>query len=284
MGKNCLMATIPMKWIKKQKLKKGDFLEIEEVENYLLISSRPLPKEKEISLNFKKPIRSAISRTLQILYDSGFNNINIKFSDQKVLSQINWAVNFLEGWRIKEISKNTCKIESTQMNDFDFKNYFRRIFLKVKELPFLYSKYLNGEEEILDEIKIEYDLIMKGSMEIKRKINLDSLPQEYKYYYFIAIQFEEIADHYEFFLRYLNNKKISAEIKNMNKKLGEMLEEVYSNFYKFTIDNFFDFHKEVLWKNFESEKDSLLVYHLRAISERIKNIEKYSVGICLKST
>jgi hypothetical protein len=221
-------------------------------------------------------------RVLQLLYDSGFKTIKIKYSNEKILSSVSWVINFLDGWRIKNISKNCCEIESVFQENFDFHNYFRRIFLKTKELPVLFTEYLKGKKQILDEIKIEYDLIMKGTMEIKRRINTSSLPLEYKYYYFIAIQLEEIADHYEYFLRALKNQKINSEIKQMNLELTKLFEKVYFIFYKFNLDDFFEFQKELDWKKFESNNSPKMVYHLRAISERIRNISKYMVGIMLK--
>jgi bifunctional DNA-binding transcriptional regulator/antitoxin component of YhaV-PrlF toxin-antitoxin module len=129
MGKNCLMAAIPMKWIKQHNLKKGDFLEIEEIENYLLVSSKEIQREKEISINFSDENQVAIMRVLQLLYDSGFKTIKIKYSNEKILSSVSWVINFLDGWRIKNISKNCCEIESVFQENFDFINYFRIIFI-----------------------------------------------------------------------------------------------------------------------------------------------------------
>ena len=65
----------------------------------------------------------------------------------------------------------------------------------------------------MEEIEIEYDLIMKGAMEIKCKINTIFLSLEYKYYYFITIQLEKIANHCGYFLRTMENESVNLEVK-----------------------------------------------------------------------
>jgi hypothetical protein len=285
MGKHCFMAAIPMKWLKQQKLGKGDSIEFEQFESYLMLSAKPLPKEKEISIDFSFETygRAGIMRVLQLLYDSGFKTIKISFNDSKTLSYISWVVRILEGWKLTSIAKNSCKIESVKSEEEDFNSYFRRIFLKTKELPSLYSDYLKGKKEVIDEIRVEYDLILKGAMEIKRRINTSILPLEYKYYYFIAINLEEIADHYEFLLRSLENMRaFPKELLALNKELEKLMHQAYDNFYNFSIKGFIEFNKEMIWKKFETAESPLLVYHLRAISERIKNIAKYTIGIRVK--
>ncbi|MBU1246081.1 MAG: hypothetical protein KKH88_04045 [Nanoarchaeota archaeon] len=287
MGKHCLMAAIPKKWIKHHNLQKGDSINFEEVEQYLLISPNPLPKDKSISITIKQANRIGIYRILQLLYDAGFKTIRINYDTPDTLTWLLWSVKAMEEWRLETINKNKCIIKTINIERDDFQNYFRRIFLITKSLSETYSEFLNGKKELIDEIRAKHLLIISGTQTIKRMINTSSLPLEYKYYYFIAIQLEEIADQYEYLLRALEKQglekvnKIPKELIQSQKKLCKLLEETYNNFYKFDIDWFIDLSKRDIWQSFATENNPLLTYHLRAISERIKNIAKYTIGIRL---
>lgn len=283
MGKNCLMAAIPKKWLDQQGLEKGDFLEIERADNYLLMSAKPLPKEKSLSFKIDKASRVGVIRTLQLLYDAGYKRMEITYKDQKSLDYIMFTISLLEQWKLRVVSDNKCIIETVETIDIDFQKYFRVTFLMLKELIDEYSRVLiNNSKEMVESIRMKYRLILIRTMNLKRMINTSSMPLEYKYYYFIAVQFEEIADHYEYLLRKLENERAEPELLRMQKKLQEMVEEVYQNFYKFNIEKFMAFTSESIWKQFETKKTPPQTYHLRAISERIKNIAKYTLGIRLR--
>lgn len=279
LGKNCLMSAIPMKWIKQQNLGKGDFLNFEEVENYLLLSAKPLPKEKELKIKIKNSNKVSIMRTLQTIYDSGVNKLIINYESNSILKIIIYTVNWLDSWKITSQDKGECIIESIKENEFDFDNYFRRLFLNVVELTKLCSDFFSGKKEAYDEIKLTYELTYRGAMEIKRKINTNHLPLEYKYYYFIAIQIEEIADLYEFLIRNFENKNPPKDLLKYNQKLEDLISKAYGNFYKFDLENYITNDPELVWKFFETDKYPKYIYYLRAISERIKNISKYTIGI-----
>ncbi|MFC1685989.1 hypothetical protein ACFLZZ_03130 [Nanoarchaeota archaeon] len=155
--------------------------------------------------------------------------------------------------------------------------------MKTKELPVLLGNYLKGDRGAIEEMRIELHLIWKGTMDLKRKINTSSLPLEYKYYYFIIIQIEEIADHYEYLLRDLEKlKKLPKKLIPYNNKIDKLFNDVYNNFYKFSVNGFLDLSKDIIWKKFETEDHPLLMFHLRTVSAKLTNIAKYTIGIKLK--
>lgn len=283
MGKNCLMAAIPAKWLKQQNLSKGDQIEIQNIENYLLISSKKLPKDKSISLTFKNSNKLAIIRTLQILYDAGFKTVSLSYKDSKATQHILHALEILQCWKINDIQKTTAKITTISENTEDFQNQFRKQFLRVQEFMKEYQNYLkNPDKEKIEDLRLSYKITLIELMNLKRRINTSQLPLEYKYYYFIAVQLEEIIDHYEYLLRYLENKNTIPKIlPKLQTKLTKLFETIYKNFYSYKLKVFIETQNKRVWKWFEIEEHPNLVYHLRAISERIKNINKYTAGIKL---
>lgn len=297
-GKYCLMSAIPKKWLDRQKLSKGDYIEFSEAENYLIVSAKPVSRKKTINITINNAERVGVIRVLHQIYDSGYKTVNIKFNNPKIAQHIEWIVNRLNNWVIKQLTSKTCTINTIEGDEEHFQTMFRRVFLQTKQYINLITKQISKihnnkvnhtlkqknispKEDDKYEREILYSIILQTAMNLKRRINTSQLPLEYKYYYFIAIQFEEIADQYEFMFRALDNYKIK-DVKNfirMQKKLEKMIEGVYNNFYKFKLEWFLDFNRGRVWKEFVSEKDASVVYHIRAISERIKNIAKYTIGI-----
>lgn len=138
-----------------------------------------------------------------------------------------------------------------------------------------------GTELLVDAeaLKTNYLLILKQSMDIKRRINTNALPLEYKYYYLVAIQLEEIADHLNYMIKYLDSR-CPKEVLVLLKKTHNLYNGAYEHFHSENQDWFLNVNRfESVWKWYETEKYPLQVYHLRAISERIKNVAKYSFGI-----
>ena len=277
MGKYCLMSAIPKKWLKQQELKAGDSIEIEEIENYLIISAKPLTKDKKIELELNTENQIAVSRLMQTVYDAGYKTVNITFSQPKIIQQIMHALQLLDQWQIVESTNKHCLIKSQQPEEQEFQNQFRRLFLLVKEQFMLTKRYLNKKEDH-ETLKTNHLLILKQSMNIKRRINTNSLPLEYKYYYFIAIQLEEIGEQLDYFIKSI--KRTNPRIEQLTNKTANLFENTYKNFYSTEIEFFLNINKkETIWKWYETEENPLQIYHLRAISERIKNIAKYTFGI-----
>lgn len=282
-GKHCFMAAIPKKWIKQHDLKKGNLLEFEELDDCLLLSAKPILKNEEFEVNISGGDKDWINRFLQVIYDYGVKKIIIKFDNPETLETIRLSSGWFEGMSITAVSETSCTIEISD-SEYEINNYFRKNFMNTLELSSVFTKYLSSKRSLESQINLLISSILHSSRVIKRKINTGHLPLKYKYYYFISIQLEEITEQYMFLLREIKEKKsIPEELLSLNKKLEQLFKETYSNFYKFDWDWYFNSHGGNIWKWFETKESPNLTYHLRAISERIKNIIKYSVGINLEN-
>ncbi len=277
-GKHCFMAAIPKKWITQHDLKKGNLLEFEELDDCLLLSAKPILQNKEFEVNISGGDRDWIIRFLQMVYDYGLKNFKINFDSLKTMDNIRESMGWFEGMSITRVSQTSCTIEIAD-TEYEINNYFRKIFMNTIELSSVFTKYLSGKKDLESQISLLISSILHSSMVIKRKINTSHLPLKYKYYYFISIQLEEITEQYMFLLKEIKEKKsVPGELLSLNKKLEQLFKETYFNFYKFDWDWYFNSHGGDIWKWFETKESPSQVYHLRAISERIKNIIKYSVG------
>ena len=153
MGKHCLMAAIPKKWLKHHNLQKGEYIAFEEVEQYLIISPKPLPKDKSLSITLQKANRVGVFRTLAMLYDSGYKTVRIKYDNPQVLTWLLWSVKSLEEWRLESLDKNHCIIKSILVEREDFHVQFRRIMLLTKELGYTFLEFLKGDKELIEDMR-----------------------------------------------------------------------------------------------------------------------------------
>lgn len=280
MGKNCLMAAIPKKWLDKQNLGKGDHIEFQEADKYLLLSPKELPKSKSISIDLKDNDSPKIVRTLLALYEAGYNSINILFKRPKVINHINFALNILEEWRLKDITDKSCKIESSDFEEKDFKTYFSSTFSKVIELSKEALEIMKNTErskEMLGDLKHKYKLIMIGTMNLKRMTSIQSLPIEFKYYYYIVSELEEIANRYEAIIRLVTKGfKPTKETIRTSIKLSKNLAQAKENVSSFELEKTSNI--DLIGVSLDNE-NILTTYNLMAISDSIKKITKYTLSI-----
>jgi hypothetical protein len=275
------MAAIPKKWIASQGLERGDHIEIEWINNYLIVSANPIVSEKKIEITIDDAEQIGILRLLQVIYDAGFTDVDIRFKKAKVLTSIYESLKWLPGFRIDSLTDFSCKLMSVS-SQIDVDLEFKKAFQSTKQLTDVISRYLGGDSSVVPEVKTMITLCRDRSAEVKRKINTSRLPLEYKYYYFIAIQFEEIAEQYLYLFRSLEKKKRNHHLFVLHEKLRGLFNETYNQFYDFHLQWLINSNRGLIWKWFDTTKNPKQVYHLRAISERVKNIMKYTAGIRLK--
>ncbi len=99
-GTATLMVSLPIKWVKKFNLKKGDEVGIEEQENAVVITS-----SRAVSIEADK-LQKLIS-----LYREGFDEIEITFKDIKVIDKTREILNELPGFDIVQQKKDSCLIK-----------------------------------------------------------------------------------------------------------------------------------------------------------------------------
>ena len=88
-GTNTLMVSLPVKWTKKTGITKGDYLNLLEDQNTLLISkgeTRTIIKKTEIKI--KSTYKNTLIRAIiGNLYKKGYDQIEIKIDDTKLIKK-----------------------------------------------------------------------------------------------------------------------------------------------------------------------------------------------------
>lgn len=125
MGRKTYVVSLPMEWVRRYNLNKGEELMIAEKENSLLITnpSQATKKSIEVKVEDKKMLRQYARE----LYRQGYDEIT--FIAKNISLDLEKAIHQLPGMEIIEETTNYCRLKSFTLgenNDFD--NLLRRLF------------------------------------------------------------------------------------------------------------------------------------------------------------
>ena len=86
-GAATMMISLPSKWIRENKLEKGDEIEVSEQEGNLIIG-RAAKSKGEITLSLDGDNRKDIFNILSHAYRNGYDKILVKNTDKEAVKQI----------------------------------------------------------------------------------------------------------------------------------------------------------------------------------------------------
>lgn len=128
-GPATLTAALPAKWVKKQRIKAGDEIEINEIDNKLIIQTINQQEEKEIELQYNQIL---FEDMLKKLFLEGYDIITINNSTNK--NKLKEIIKKFPGLQIIEEQNNKTIISRTlKSNLSSTKAILRRCYLLLKE-------------------------------------------------------------------------------------------------------------------------------------------------------
>ena len=141
-----MTVSLPVKWLRKVGVEKGDELDVRENENNLVISLEEAKAKTSVSLNITSLDQSSIKTIVTNAYRLGYDEINLQFDNKQALKTIADLVEkSLLGFEIIKKDEGSCVIESvTEPAKEQYENIFSKIFLNVEELFDLVSQKLEG--------------------------------------------------------------------------------------------------------------------------------------------
>lgn len=232
-GTGTFTVSIPMKWVKKYNLKKGDEIDVQEQDSKLILS-KALKNEKksvEIALSevpsqdYQKFIRSTIGR----FYRYGFSNIQVNFQNPETFSMIKSSVDEFIGADIVDVKNLNCTIKVFPTEgDEDSDIHLLKIFVTIKymftiiEEDILKSNF--SRESTIRELR---DNNWKLRDYVLRNAYLQNLTYEkFSALYVILNAYEKISGNLLIFYRdYLNRQKIvdKRNVEAVMKTVKELL-------------------------------------------------------------
>jgi phosphate uptake regulator len=123
------VVSLPSKWIQKNKLKKGDDIEVEEVENKIIVSSKSRKSEKEITLDISNLNKDLFWRAIDAVYIAGYDIIGLKTKDHKQTAYAAKTPKYFPGLIVTDERKNSIRFKDiTGSNQEDVDKVLDRIF------------------------------------------------------------------------------------------------------------------------------------------------------------
>ncbi len=177
-GAATMMISLPSKWIKENKLDKGDEVELEEEGKDLKISLNPKDQKKETEIKLTSSRESSVRTILTNIYRRGFSSVKVIFSSEETLKAIETTVSAqLLGFEIIKKDKTSCLIQNiTEPSKEQFNNIFLKLLDNVDELIKLTKKALSGEN--FEEFKFTEEKIKQFDNFCRRIISIEELEKE----------------------------------------------------------------------------------------------------------
>ena len=249
-GNSSYIISIPGKWLKKNKLNKGDVINLyEDKDNRLILSAGAIQakEEKEFLIETEKKDLDRIKAELYKAYTDGFDVIKLKGNNlnnnsEEIRSILNnfVAVEIIEQTSDKLIAKNLLNTEDVNINDV-----IRRIDIIIRSMITDSSKCIDTKDcspilkRDLDVNRLCFMLerILKNALNdpnISKKIDMQGVDLLHLWY--IVTNLEAIGDEVKRIARFLTIVKFNSSQKEEFLELYFEIEESYldviNSFYK----------------------------------------------------
>ncbi len=241
-GPSTLMVSLPSKWVEQNKIKKGDELDIELLEQELIISSKPKqPDYKKIDLD-EKSLGFITKNILAYLYHKGYDEIRINFNHENDKRFVLSKINELIGYEIVSETQDTITIKNvSEPKPEEFDNILRRTFLLLLEMAKgCYDSLAALDTDKLGEVALLESANNRYTDYCKRTINKFGYKERANssLIYIIIRDLEKIADIYKSICMYfLKNgaDKLDKILLDTLKNTNYLLKLFYELYYKFDV-------------------------------------------------
>ena len=287
-GPSTLTISLPTKWVKKFKVKKGDELNIEEYGRELRINTEKefSPERKEINIgNLKKLGRTYLTSS----YRQGYEEVELSYEDSEYIEAIqNIISREITGFEIIKQGKNSCLIRDIAGHGKDeFDIVLRRIWLLMLDLSeqSLNAIKRNDSANIKIINSIDYsinkftnyclrNLVKKGHINFGKTA----------LYYHLIKSLEEIADKYKDLANFFTKEEKKSDKKTIStfNEVNKYLKEFYELYYKYDEQKIEDLFQKTKSTNSKiSNSNDKTRFYLSSICEDIRNLLSVIVEINL---
>ncbi len=259
------VVSLPSEWVKKNKIEKGDELDVSERGTFLLVTTINNQEQvKRAHIDASKIDTRTIWPLISLIHKTGYHEIKLVGISKKVMQTIHEKVSSsLLGFEVIEQTNDYCLIKNiAEGMPTNFNSILRKIFLvttsQARQCLEFISK--NDNYAMNEVIKLEQtnDKLTNFS---ERLLNDEAITLENRYEYFIVWLLENIGDGYKLICKDLSEVKtlkIDKEVLEAFNQVNNSLEEFYKLFYKFNLQDFSSF-SEKLDKTTEELKRLLLL-------------------------
>lgn len=272
-GPATLAISLPMSWVKKLNLKKGQELGVEEKGNALKINTRHSIEEESaiVDVSSLHPISTKI---IGMLYKMGYKKIKALYTpnksvirrgkEVKELDMIKNTFDQLTGMQLWEIGKQDDKhyalsVESAKVNPGEFSNVLNKLCLHLIHQAEQVYETLSENRDSFDEAYLTERLITQTTDFCTRILASFSFESDKKtlVYYDLLLKLESLGDKFfEISLHFNKTKeKVDKNTLEILEKSVSLIKEIVSIYGKFNIAKLTNLTNELnnLMRNYEEK-------------------------------
>lgn len=248
-GPATFMISLPSKWVKRYNIKKGEELNVEENDNFVVIATDHGINLEKVEVDVTGLDRSSLMFLIRSLYKIGYDEIDLKFKEQiikhyrtsserTVLSVVHEEISRLSGIEIMQQKEDFCVLKTiTEMSPQDLDVAIRRSFLLLLDMSEDLLKAADKRDEaLLSTLEEKHNTITKFLSLCMRIINKKGCGDKRKTVinYTILTLMDKTLDLLKNTGRLLLSLKpmISAEVLTIMVTIHKSLREFYKFYYE----------------------------------------------------
>lgn len=283
-GSSSLTITLPIKWVEKYGLKKGDELAVEEAGGQLLLSTG-----KEITSPSKQvSVTEAglfTKNNLSHLYQLGYDEIEIRFADAKTLEEIKQRLPDCIGFEIIDQSEKRIVIKSIATTlESEFDTLLRKSFQVTNEMAKSMIEALEKRQySRLAEIRTMEALNNRFTdvcIRILNKKGYAAAPKRTMQMYEVVKNIERIADEFKYSCDLFSVLAENVRVEKVSRgKAGVAthLDPKIVSLFKEAVDYYFTFY--ALFYKFDPELKKKIYSGRKALRQKGQQLLENSKGI-----
>jgi hypothetical protein len=286
------MVSLPIKWVRKYGMKKGEQLDVLEAGRKLIVSAEGDVEKTKTEINLISDDYIYIWRVLSAAYISGYDEIRVNFNKLEILEWVQRLVTeTLIGFEIVEQKADYCVIRNISGNKMDeFDSILRRIFLVLVQASEVFMDYLEkgGDPSLILNLEKTNN---RQTYLLKRLVTKEGIGSGNKSNFMSTMIFllEGILNDFKFAVWYIQGeKKIKVTKRTVEhyRRLHEEIEDVYKLYYNYDDE----LVRKILVKGLKTdsktganlvlfEDNPRLAHSIINITEKIRYIANQIIGI-----
>ncbi|HLP79001.1 MAG TPA: AbrB/MazE/SpoVT family DNA-binding domain-containing protein [Acidobacteriota bacterium] len=241
-GPSSYIVSLPLQWIKKNNLNKGDDVLVTEINNSIIIDAKEsnIPVVVRSASFDASEVKDMTTRYIHALYKKGIDIVTIKYSSQEQFDMIRHSLGKESiGYEIVEATDKQCIIKRITQLTKEFKTVLRQSFLVTLALSEeTYKMICEKKYSQLKSTMILEESNNKFTTYCRCYINTydaEDYSNEGPLYYILET-LENIADEYKYICQLLADKpatlKLNPLVLGLYAKINASLRLFYEHFYK----------------------------------------------------
>ena len=249
-GKTSLTISLPIKWVQKYNLNRGDEVDVTEEGNRLIVSTETDMETDARSVNLKS-FNTMLHKAVSSLYCSGYDELELVFNDTDQQQKIHDTINkeYVGFEIVDEGSKHIRARKISSIYHEEFGPILKRLFHLLISIGEDTLKALEKKDyEVLKSITIRDHNINKLCDFCVRALNKrdEGGFKKSKPLYYIVEQLERIGDLHKEISRLVVDSEIdvSKETLEVYRLILDYFREYYELFYKFRASSLEEFGRK----------------------------------------